>query len=56
VGAMYCKVAPATCVYAALAANELIAALVAGYTNILLAVELVICITIPATAVGNLTP
>ncbi len=53
---MYCNVAPATCVYAALADNVLIAAPVAGYTFILVAEELVIKTTIPATAVGNLTP
>jgi hypothetical protein len=53
---MNCNVAPAGCEYAALVAPVLIAALVAGYTARLLALVFVIEITIPATAVGSLTP
>jgi len=53
---MNCRVEPAGCEYAAFNAAELIAALVAGYTSSALALVLVIDITIPATAVGKITP
>jgi hypothetical protein len=56
VGAIYCNVALAPCVNAALADNELIAAPDAGYTARLVALEFVIIMHIPATAVGSTTP
>ena len=56
VGATNCRVAPAGCVYPALAERLLIMPLVAGYTSRLFALVLVMVIAIPATAVGSTTP